>query len=148
MGSAFGLSRVLIYAGLLPFIAGTLAAVKGVESWWLISDIPMSLAMYSLAIASFMSGIHWGIAQTQEGHSQLLLLSNLMVLLPWFAFAFIGTGAFFYTALAYVFFKQYLLDRGLAKDGVYSEEYLQDRAIVGLSVTFLMLILAVLAMVS
>jgi hypothetical protein len=133
-------SRSLMFAGLIPFIAGTIAIALEVDSWWIINDTANSFALYALAIASFMSGIHWAVARLQGNRMDLLFHSNLMVLLPWIAFVTFGDGAVVYFLLAFVFFKQYLLDRQLKKQGIFDQAYLCDRLIIATIVCLLMLL--------
>lgn len=57
-------ARRLGYAGLLPFVAGALLV-------WLVhdpvlQDVAFGLAAYAALIASFLGGIHWGLAFRQE----------------------------------------------------------------------------------
>ncbi|MFT6406640.1 MAG: hypothetical protein ACJAQ6_000050 [Arenicella sp.] len=135
-------SRSLMFAGLIPFIAGTIAIALKLDSWWIINDIAISFAFYALAIASFMSGTHWAVAQLLENRTDLLFHSNLMVLLPWIALLTLGDGSTFYFFLAFVFFKQYLLDRKLTSQGVFGQPYLRDRRIVTTTVCLSMLFVA------
>jgi hypothetical protein len=131
-----------MYCGLIPFVMGAIATVQGIDEWWIVNNIPVSFALYALAIASFMSGIHWGIAQHKGDKSTLLIVSNLLVVLPWIVFTVLGSGALFYLSLAYVFLKQYLIDRELTAQGLFSPQYLTDRTIVASTVCALMLIVA------
>ena len=135
-------SRSLMYAGLIPFFGGAIAIVLELNSWWVIDDIGHSFVLYALAIASFMSGVYWGLAQLHGNKKRLLFQSNVMVILPWVAFLFFGDGVAFYSALAYVFFKQYLLDRQLTIDGIFEHAYLRDRKIIAITVCSLMLMIA------
>lgn len=130
-------------AGLIPFMAGAIAILLGVESWWLIKDVETSFALYCLAIASFMAGIYWGVAHSDPSATHLLLLSNLMVLLPWIAFVVLGSGSVFYAVLAYVFLRQLLLDRKLRHQDVFDERYLRDRYFIAVPVSLLMLVIVV-----
>ena len=54
-------ARVLGLAGLLPFVAGAVALVvldaPGLRGW-----AGMALAAYGALIATFLGGIHWGLA--------------------------------------------------------------------------------------
>ena len=93
--NVYKLRRYLMLAGLIPFMAGAMAILLDVESWWLINDVETSFALYCLAIASFMAGVYWGVAHTTPSATHLLTLSNLMVVLPWIAFAVLGSGSVF-----------------------------------------------------
>lgn len=69
------------YLGLLPFVGGALAA--------LLSDALASAALnafvlYSLAILSFMGGVHWGLALViGTRQSARLFVSVVPVILAW-----------------------------------------------------------------
>ena len=132
-----------MFAGLIPFALGAIAAWFEFTAWWVFPDVPTALALYALAIASFMSGIHWAIAQTHAGQSGLLLHSNVMVVLPWVIFLVSGDSAIFYLCLIWVFIKQYLVDRMLVADGTFSSAYLTDRLVVTSIVCFMILSVAV-----
>lgn len=139
--NVYKLRRYLMLVGLIPFMAGAMAILLDVESWWLINDVETSFALYCLAIASFMAGVYWGVAHTTPSATHLLTLSNLMVVLPWIAFAVLGSGSVFYAVLAYVFLRQLLLDRKLRHQGVFDAQYLRDRFSIAVPVSVLMLII-------
>ncbi|MEM7465916.1 MAG: DUF3429 domain-containing protein [Pseudomonadota bacterium] len=77
------LANGLGYAGLLPFIAGTVAlfstdpAISGPALY--------SLTVYAAVILSFMGAVHWGLAMqsTETGANWQLGLSVLPALLAW-----------------------------------------------------------------
>ena len=57
-------ARRLGYAGLIPFVAGALLV-------WLVhpevrQDVAFGLSAYAALIASFLGGIHWGLAFRQD----------------------------------------------------------------------------------
>ena len=54
-------ARVLGLAGLLPFIAGA-AALAGLEAPGLRAWAATALVAYGALIATFLGGIHWGLA--------------------------------------------------------------------------------------
>ncbi len=54
------LATYLGYAGLLPFVA--LAALLWIVQADLVQWLAMALASYAALIASFLGGIHWGLA--------------------------------------------------------------------------------------
>ena len=137
------ISRLLMVAGLIPFLFGTIAVVIDLEGWGPIDSLPLALALYALAIASFMCGIHWGIAQTRSDQSKLLVHSNVMVVLLWVLLIVFGDSTLFYAVLVLVFLKQYLVDRQLVAEGVLNEKYLSDRLVVTCCVCILMSIVAV-----
>jgi hypothetical protein len=69
------------YLGLLPFVAGAVAALLSSE---LESLALHAFVLYSLAILSFMGGVHWGLALiTGTRQSSRLLVSVIPVIAAW-----------------------------------------------------------------
>lgn len=69
------------YLGLLPFVAGAVAALLSNE---LASFALQAFVLYSLAILSFMGGVHWGLALiTGTRQSSRLLVSVIPVIAAW-----------------------------------------------------------------
>ena len=75
-------ARYLGHAGLLPFVAGALLV-------WLVrpevrADVAFALSAYAALIASFLGGIHWGLAFRQaQPPSAWLVWGVLPSLLVW-----------------------------------------------------------------
>lgn len=76
------LARRLVYGGLVPFVAGALLV-------WLvreeaIADVGLALTAYTALIASFLGGIHWGLAlRHAEPPAALLLWGVVPALVAW-----------------------------------------------------------------
>ena len=69
------------YLGLLPFVAGAVAALLSNE---LASVALQAFVLYSLAILSFMGGVHWGLALISgTRQSARLLISVVPVVTAW-----------------------------------------------------------------
>ena len=69
------------YLGLLPFVAGAVAALLSNE---LASVALQAFVLYSLAILSFMGGVHWGLALISgTRQSARLLISVIPVVAAW-----------------------------------------------------------------
>ena len=79
---------MLAMAGVTPFVACALLPLVGIESIPAFGDLDNLAATYGLAIVSFLTGIHWAtqIYEPQESPFNLLLASNVVFLLVWFAF--------------------------------------------------------------
>lgn len=75
-------ARLLGVAGLIPFLALTLAGAFGTQAWQL--DFGRGLVTYGAVIASFLGGITWGTA-LRHNNSRLYLLSIVPFLAAWFA---------------------------------------------------------------
>ena len=70
------------YLGLIPFVFGAVTALLSQE---LVSLAFQAFILYSLAILSFMGGVHWGLALiTGTRQSTRLLISVVPVVAAWF----------------------------------------------------------------
>lgn len=68
------------YGGLVPFVAGALALVAGLQGPW-----AMVLIGYAAVILSFVGAIHWGLALNAGDPSRRIGLSVLPALIAWLA---------------------------------------------------------------
>ena len=69
------------YLGLIPFLAGAVTALLSEE---LVSLAFQAFILYSLAILSFMGGVHWGLALIiGTRQSTRLLISVVPVIVAW-----------------------------------------------------------------
>ena len=69
------------YLGLTPFVVGAVAALLSQE---LVSLAFQAFVLYSIAILSFMGGVHWGLALiTGTRQSTRLLISVVPVVAAW-----------------------------------------------------------------
>ena len=69
------------YLGLIPFVFGAVTALLSQE---LVSLAFQAFILYSLAILSFMGGVHWGLALiTGTRQSTRLLISVVPVVVAW-----------------------------------------------------------------
>ncbi|HCL68417.1 MAG TPA: hypothetical protein DIC49_02790 [Gammaproteobacteria bacterium] len=69
------------YLGLIPFVVGAVTALLSQE---LVSLAFQTFILYSLAILSFMGGVHWGLALiTGTRQSTRLLISVVPVVAAW-----------------------------------------------------------------
>lgn len=84
------LKTLLAYMGTLPFVAGAVLISLGIEQLFFINDMTAMVNSYGLIIVVFMSGIHWGnyISDNKCNSINLLLTSNVITLISWFAFLF------------------------------------------------------------
>ncbi len=73
-------TRALGFAGLLPFVAGALAAALGPPAWH--DGALRALTAYAAVIVSFLGGIHWG-APTDAAHDRARLWGVVPSLLAW-----------------------------------------------------------------
>lgn len=81
LGSFSRNAQVLTWLGALPFLLCTVAILSGFEQQKAI----YVLQAYAAIIASFISGIHWGIAMQENPQQRewLLITSNIIALIAW-----------------------------------------------------------------
>lgn len=119
---------MLAMAGVTPFVACALLPLAGIESIEPFGALDRLAAVYGLAIVSFLTGIHWAtqIYEPQESPFNLLLVSNAVFLVVWFAFV-LGSLE---TALGLQLIALLVLlgiDRWLYTTGLVSRHYLAVR---------------------
>lgn len=119
---------MLTMAGATPFVACALLPLAGIESVPPIGDLDRLVAVYGLAIVSFLTGIHWAtqIYEQQSSPFNLLLASNAVFLFTWFAFV-AGSLEFALGAQLISLLVLLGIDRWLYTSGVISRHYLGVR---------------------
>ena len=133
----------LTMAGVTPFVACALLPLIGVEALESVGPLDRLAALYGLAIVSFLSGIHWAtqIYELQKSPVNLLLVSNVVFLTTWFAFALgdvnVALGAQVLALLVLLG-----IDRWLHSSGLISRHYLSVRTVAtSLAVISLLIII-------
>lgn len=121
----------LIYAGAIPFVLGALALAFVAPESALFSRIQTALSAYTLVIASFMAGVHWGQQLTLEANWQRLLMisSNAAALALWAGFVLLGFKGFAALAIA-VFIGLLAMDIRLARHGLITKPYFRHRCLI------------------
>lgn len=121
---------VLTMAGVTPFVACAVLLLVGIGSIEPFGALDRIAAIYGLAIVSFLTGIHWAtqIYEPQESPFNLLLVSNAVFLLVWFAFVLgrleVALGAQLVALLVLLG-----IDRWLYTTGLISRHYLGVRTV-------------------
>ena len=121
---------MLAMAGVTPFVACAVLPLVGIVSIPGFGDLDRLAATYGLAIVSFLTGIHWAtqIYEPQESPFNLLLVSNVVFLLAWFAFVLgdlqIALGAQLIALLVLLG-----IDRWLYTTGLITRHYLNVRSV-------------------
>jgi hypothetical protein len=145
----------LTYAGALPFVA---CAVLPWAGWPVLpggGSFASIAAGYSLAIVSFMAGVHWGtwlynsdsLTDGSAGKPadglplNLLLTSNVITVSVWLTFV-LSTLVVSLTVSAAAFLLLLIIDVRLAGAGLLSPEYLRTRRNVTLIVVAMLLLTA------
>ena len=125
------LTTQLAYLGTIPFIFGALCIALGYKQLLFINDIVQMVNSYGLVIVVFMAGIHWGnyLSDDRCRSINLLLLSNIVTLLSWFAFLLMPTK---FAVLVYCLAFSFLLfvDSKLLSNDVISSSYFKLRLII------------------
>lgn len=131
------LARLLTLSGALPFWLGVVLLLIG-QSW----AGPVAL-VYAALIASFVSGIHWGLTfGPAEGQSRLLLVtSNVVTLAAWGAALLPLRWGF--ALLALLFLGLFLVERRLGP--VWPEWFARLRLQATSLVVIALILLALLA---
>lgn len=118
---------VLGIGGLVPFVAGAIAVRLGLELP-IMGGAHMGLAVYAVAILSFLSGVRWGLAMGYDNAAAArrdFVISVLPALIGWAAF-FLPAPRDLWT-LAGAFLALGLLDYGLTCRTIAPEWYGQLR---------------------
>lgn len=124
------LYSTLAFAGTLPFVACALLPLAGVTSVGPLGRLDLLANSYGLAIVCFLAGIHWATALTHSASMpfNLLVISNIVFLVTWFAYVLADTGWSLITQLV-VLIVLLLIDRQLASLALISRPYFQARLI-------------------
>lgn len=126
---------VLMYLGVLPFVAGIAAILMALPSPSYLPDWATLVASYALVILSFMCGVHWGLALSAKEvlPVDLFLASNIITLGGWITFLLVEPMIVFQvSAIGFVVLLG--IDWRLRESGVLSEAYLVHRRWVTLIV--------------
>ena len=130
----------LMFAGVLPFVAGAVIAGFGLSLPAPLSAWPEWYRAYTLVIGSFMAGTLWQspVVSGDAPQTGLLIISNIAALGLWVATGLLGPSAFLICA-ALVFAGLLICDyqRGLEPG------YLQARMAVSVIVCSCLIIVAV-----
>jgi hypothetical protein len=140
---ALPLTSRLALLGALPFIISSLLLMLDVMTLPLLGSVANLLSSYTLVIAVFLCGVHWGqYLQQPEQHSlNLLLISNALTVLLWFAWLLSPLHIFLALALA-VFVVLLMIDMRLRLMNIISKSYFRTRILVT-SIVCLFLALAI-----
>ncbi|OFE13515.1 hypothetical protein PHACT_10505 [Pseudohongiella acticola] len=125
------LPAILAGLGALPFLASSLFLTLGVYNLPLLGNTAEILRSYSLAIAVFMCGIHWGqyLQDTQARNLNLLMVSNALTLVCWLGFLMASFVAYFVIVIA-VFLALLWVDYRLYQGGRITSRYFKMRLAV------------------
>ena len=121
----------LILAGLIPFVGLTLFLAFGITVLPALGSTVQVLGLYSLMIAVFISGSHWGqhLALDDQWIVFLPITSNLITVILWLVFL-----ACSFTVVTFTFVIAFMvllgIDYKLFKTGHISDRYFHMRFVV------------------
>tara|TARA_B110000908_G_C10202957_1_gene426236 strand:- start:183 stop:647 length:465 start_codon:yes stop_codon:yes gene_type:complete len=95
------LGKILAFLGILPFLLSLALKLTG-TSFYGITPQWLFLS-YAVVIASFISGIHWGIFLTQTCSRNLFIESNITTLIAWFALLINHKWSLILTLLCFIY---------------------------------------------
>ena len=112
------------YLGLIPFVFGAVTALLSQE---LVSLAFQAFILYSLAILSFMGGVHWGLALiTGTRQSTRLLISVIPVVAAWICLIALPAPLTL-AVLGGGFIAQWFIDRSILAELPIPSWYLEMR---------------------
>ena len=118
------MGKCLGYLGLLPFVAGAATALLFDE---LPAIVLRGFTLYSLAILSFMGGVHWGLALIMGTYkSKRLFISIIPVVVAWICLMILP-GYLTVTMLGLAFIAQWAVDRPILAELSIPSWYLEMR---------------------
>ena len=121
----------LAYSGALPFVFCAALMALGHRHIALAGELPTIINTYSLVIIVFMSGIYWGLYFNGQIYQKiyLLIISNIITILSWFAFLFIGMPIvlLFYSVMFLILL---IIDYKLLEESVITQNYFKTRMTV------------------
>ena len=134
------LYRVLTYAGAIPFGLGAVCLAMDIRSVPVLGGTADAIGAYGLIIASFLSGVYWGLNLHQTGGWSLFLasISNVLAIGLWIAFLGLELAAFLFL-LSLFFLILLVIDQQLARNGLIRKQYFIARAVVTVFVIFLLM---------
>jgi hypothetical protein len=134
-------SIYLTYAGCLPFLICTFFLISGLNNIPYLGDTIKILQVYSLVIASFMAGVHWGqyLGSIDEFPIYLPIASNVIALFIWISFLIMPIY-YYLIALIFIFILMLLIDIKLIKKKQMRALYFRSRVIVTIIVSVLLVL--------
>ena len=121
----------LAYSGALPFVFCAALMALGHHHIALAGELATIINTYSLVIIVFMSGIYWGLYFNGQVYQKiyLLIISNIITILSWLAFLFIGMPIIllYYSVMFLILL---IIDYKLLEENVITQNYFKTRMTV------------------
>lgn len=123
------LARALTFAGALPFLAAV--AAVAFAPVWASSAVWQAVLAYAVVIASFVSGIHWGLFVYRDRAMplNLFITSNICALAAWAALLVPSLPGALALLIA-VFAALFVIDHALWRAGAHAGWFYRLRAII------------------
>ena len=120
--------RYLTLAGVLPFVAGVILPIAGIQTVLPVGELHALVGSYGLAIVSFLAGTHWAMQLMAPAKTpfDLFVASNTIFLATWFAYILLSLPwALLIQALALLALLH--IDHRLRAAGLTSHRYFGTR---------------------
>lgn len=134
----------LSYAGSIPFLLCAVLFALKVQIIPILGNLKIVLSVYSLIIASFMAGTHWGqhLRQPDKWSIFLSVTSNIVAILLWLFYLMLPFEGFL-IAVAVIFALLLLIDKNLFETNIIIQPYYQTRCVVTLIVVISLIIVEI-----
>lgn len=136
-------ATTLTYSGILPFLFITLLLAFHVRFIPLLGNTTTIISAYTLIIATFLAGAHWGqhLERNNPWSLYLPVASNVNAVVLWLCYLTLP-----FTYLCFIFCASFAvllyIDRTLFHAGLINDHYFQTRCIVTSIVIVLLLLSA------
>lgn len=120
------LAQLLTYTGAFPFVGAALASIFHLQLFGL--NYPYMVITYGVVIASFISGIHWGVYLFKDAPMNLFIHSNVVTLIAWSILVF--NSPYSPVVLIGCFLYLLAIDKRLGAVGVLELWYVQMRTYI------------------
>ena len=134
-------SSRLMYAGTLPFLLSLLCILIEIKLPFDWMSVDRILTSYSLLIASFMAGVHWGqhLSEPSDWQHTLAFTSNAIALSAWFIYLLLPLSTQLF-GFALIFLSLLAIDYKLFQAKILTYHYFYNRRNVTLIVVCSLLI--------
>jgi hypothetical protein len=121
----------LTYAGAVPFVFCAVCLAINIQSLPILGSVSEVLSVYTLVIASFLAGSHWGqhLQLTGEWNRSLPIVSNVVAVVLWLSFLVFPLKALLIIC-GVAFVTLLLIDLKLFQMKLMTQNYFQTRCIV------------------
>ena len=140
------LTTYLTYAGAVPFVMCAFCFLMEVRFIPIVGNVAEILGIYSLVIASFMAGSHWGqhVHLSAKWAFYLQVSSNINAVFIWLAYLLLSFEMLL-IVLASSFLVLLLIDRKMFYHHLMTQAYFRTRCIVTLIVETTLIIAGIYA---